>query len=126
MTKTCDHLQDGRCAVGHVKAKPSPGVCANCAHNTTGGEWPVVIITATISGRARTNTAESELLAFRRSPSKLLGDRLAAWFERWGADKAAAAWERVTGTKCGCEGRKDFINRADSFVRRLLGRPEPS
>jgi hypothetical protein len=67
-------------------------------------------------------TAEDELRETKKGKPELLGDRLATWFEKWGADKAAAAWERVTGTPCGCKGRQDFINRADSFVRRLLGR----
>lgn len=123
MSDRCDHWQApinpcvGTCARGVFVGKRYPSVCTNCAYNTVPAAWPLL----RVRGQELV-TAETELLAAKSTSPDLLGDRLAAWFEKWGADKAAAAWERVTGTPCGCKGRRDFLNRVDSMVRSLLGR----
>jgi hypothetical protein len=40
-----------------------------------------------------------------------LGDTVAALAKAVGADKAAALFHRVTGKDCGCEGRREKLNR---------------
>ncbi len=51
----------------------------------------------------------------------LLGDRVEEWAKKWGADRAAAAWERWTGTPCGCDWRKKILNDLHRRWRGILG-----
>lgn len=43
---------------------------------------------------------------------KLLGDKVEEIIKDIGADELAKAFEKATGTDCGCEERKNFLNKA--------------
>ena len=46
-----------------------------------------------------------------KAPVGGLGDVVAAWAKRVGADRAAAIFHRMTGKDCGCEKRRERLNR---------------
>ena len=66
------------------------------------------------------NSVDADLAHVMASPPELLGDMVESLAEKWGLDKVATAWERATGLPCGCEGRKQLLNRVDGFVRKLF------
>lgn len=51
----------------------------------------------------------------------LAGDVVEAIARRIGADRLARWWERQTGIPCGCEGRKELLNRATGRLLRWAG-----
>lgn len=67
---------------------------------------------------------DADLQSAITAPPELLGDKIAALAEKWGADKLAAAYERMTGLKCGCAGRRELLNRLDGWMRGLVGKPK--
>ena len=48
---------------------------------------------------------------------KLAGDELEEILKRMGADKLAAAYEEVSGKDCGCDKRKEWLNKKHKQVR---------
>jgi len=66
--------------------------------------------------------AELSAMMNEHHADPLLGDLVEAWAKRWGADKAAAAWETWTGLPCGCDWRKGVLNQLDSLWRGVWGR----
>jgi hypothetical protein len=44
-----------------------------------------------------------------------LGDLVAIWAGRLGGERIARAWKRVTGKNCGCQKRREQLNRLVPF-----------
>ncbi len=63
---------------------------------------------------------EVEAIAHEADPT-LLGNRIEAWAQQTGLDKAAALFERWTGIPCGCPWRKKVANLMHEKLRSLTG-----
>jgi hypothetical protein len=50
----------------------------------------------------------------------LAGDLLEAAFAKFGMDRFAKWWTKMTGRPCGCKKRKAMINRIDMALRKRL------
>jgi len=50
---------------------------------------------------------------------KLLGDELEDILKQIGADELAEAFEEATGKDCGCEGRKEWLNKIHLWWKNL-------
>lgn len=77
-----------------------------------------------IPGDPEPAPAGSEFRATAGTPPPGLGDEVEAMIKAVGADKLATLYERVTGRKCGCAGRKALLNKLPAVlpkIRRLLG-----
>jgi hypothetical protein len=109
-----EHKKIGLCVLGLHGGLPSIGTCAVCTENTS-NDWP-----GKEFGRPLTpeHMELAEMIqAHHQDP--LLGDRIEAWAKRVGADKAAKAWEEWTKLPCGCEWRREMLNKLDQGWRAI-------
>lgn len=130
MSEKCDHFGNIEpCEHAHG-AEDGAWVCFHCSKNTTKGVWPTqeslpVVPTINATGNLPAPSPDDDLQSTLTIAPDLLGDKIAAMAEKWGADKLAAAYERMTGLPCGCAGRRELLNRLDGFVRGLLPQRAP-
>ena len=55
----------------------------------------------------------------RDEEEKLAGDELEKYLEQLGADDLAKLYEEATGYDCGCEGRKEWLNKKHKQLKDL-------
>lgn len=111
---TCSHASPGStpatiiCALNVLPNDSHVGGCKGCRSNTNSVAVP--------------DSPDADLQSAITAPPELLGDKIAVLAEKWGADKLAAAYERMTGLPCGCAGRRELLNRLDGWMRGLGSR----
>lgn len=100
----CDCLEDSKGIISHAQS-------LGC---------PLGYFESRLSPNVPSDSPDADLQSAITAPPELLGDKIAVLAEKWGADKLAAAYERMTGLPCGCAGRRELLNRLDGWMREVV------